>query len=100
MGESVISSDEYFIHVVPNSRCIGTPPPSWFQKEAMFVNYYRLIWRTKSSQNEVYSFRNEFAPMEANSSLYQIIPVYMGGNNENDVVASPEVVLIRLKRNT
>ena len=31
-----------------------------------------LTWRTKTSQNVVYSERNEFAPMGANSFLYKM----------------------------
>ena len=32
----------------------------------------------------------EFALMVANSCLYEMTPIYIGGNNENDIVASPE----------
>ena len=39
-----------------------------------------------------------FAPMSKNSFLYDMTPVYMGGNNENDRVASPESRAIHLKR--
>ena len=35
--------------------------------------------------------------MGANSFLYEKIPISMGGNNENDRVASPESVSIHLK---
>ena len=41
--------------------------------------------------------RKEFAPMGANSFPYEVIPIYMGGNNENDRVDSPESVPIHLK---
>ena len=36
--------------------------------------------------------------MGANSFLYEMTPVYMGGNNENDRVASPESLLIHLNQ--
>ena len=36
------------------------------------------------------------APMGAKSFLYEMTPFYMGGNNENNRVASPESVLIHL----
>ena len=32
----------------------------------------------------------------ANSFLYEMTPIYMGGNNENDEVASPESVTVTL----
>ena len=35
--------------------------------------------------------------MGANSSLYEMTPIYMEGNNENDRVTAPENVLIHLK---
>ena len=35
-------------------------------------------------------------PMGANSIIYQMTPIYMGGNNENDRVAPPESVPIHL----
>ena len=33
----------------------------------------------------------------ANSFLHEMTPIHMGGNNENDRVASPESVTIHLK---
>ena len=48
----------------------------------------------KSSQDGVYSKRKEFAPRGANSVLYEMTPISMGGNNVNDRVASPESVPI------
>ena len=44
------------------------------------------------SKNRVYSYRKEFAPI-----FYEMTQTYMGGNNENDRVASPEYVPIQLK---
>ena len=38
-----------------------------------------------------------FAQMGANSFLYEMTPIYMGGNNENDRVASLESVPIQHK---
>ena len=38
--------------------------------------------------------RKEFAPMGANSFLYEMTLIYMGGNNENGRAASPESVPI------
>ena len=35
--------------------------------------------------------------MGANSFFYEKTPIYMGGNNENDRVASPESIPIQLK---
>ena len=55
-----------------------------------------LTWITQSSQNEVYHYRKEFAPMGA-TFLYEMTPIYMQGNKENDGVASPEGVPIHLK---
>ena len=37
--------------------------------------------------------------MGANSFLYEMTPICIGGNNENDRVASPESVPIHLKEN-
>ena len=39
---------------------------------------------------------NEFAPLGANSFLYERTPICMGSNNYNDIVASPEDVPIHL----
>ena len=69
---------------------------SCFQRETKFLTSCLLTWRTKSALNEVYSERNEFAPLGANSFLEEMTTVYMGGNNENDRVASPESVPIHL----
>ena len=44
----------------------------------------------------VISQREEFATMRANSSLYEMTPISMGGNNENDRVTSAEGVPIHL----
>ena len=38
--------------------------------------------------------------MGANSFLYEMTPIIMGGNNENDRVASPESVPIHLNMAT
>ena len=57
---------------------------------------YLLTWRMKSSKNGIYSCRKEFALLGANSSLYEMIPIYMGCNNGNDRVAFPEYVPIHL----
>ena len=54
-------------------------------------------WRMKSSQIGVYSKRKEFAPMGANSSLYEMTQIYEGDNNENDILASPESVRTHIK---
>ena len=35
--------------------------------------------------------------MDANSFHYEMIPIYMGGNNENDRSSCPESVTIHLK---
>ena len=40
----------------------------------------------------------KFALMGANSVHYGITPIYMGGNNKNDRVASPESISIHLKQ--
>ena len=56
-----------------------------------------LTWRAKSSENGVYSYRNEFAPMGAISFLYEMTRINIGGHNKNDRVASPENVPIHLK---
>ena len=53
-----------------------------------------LSRRTKSLLNGLYSERKEFAP---NSFFYEMTPIYMESNNDNDRVASPENVLIHLK---
>ena len=45
----------------------------------------------------VYSYRKEFALMGANSFLHEMTPIYMGGNNENDRVASPESISSHLE---
>ena len=37
--------------------------------------------------------------MGANSFFYEMTPIYMGGNNENDRVASPESVPFHLNVN-
>ena len=37
--------------------------------------------------------------MAANSFLFEMVPIYMGGNNENDRVTSPESVSIHLNVN-
>ena len=37
--------------------------------------------------------------MAANSFLFEMVPIYMGGNNENDRVTSPESVSIYLNVN-
>ena len=47
-------------------------------------------------QNEVSSKRNELAPLGANSFLYEITLIIMEGNYENDGIACPENVHIRL----
>ena len=51
---------------------------------------YLLTWRMKSSQNGVYSLRKEFAAVGADSFLYEMTPVSIKANYENDRVASPE----------
>ena len=56
-----------------------------------------LTWRMKSSQNGGLLKRKEFALIGANSFLYEMTQLYIGGTNENDRVASPESVLIHLK---
>ena len=56
-----------------------------------------LTWMLKFSQNVVYSKRKESALMGGNSFLYEKNPIYMGSNNENDRVTSPESVPIQLK---
>ena len=43
---------------------------------------------------------NQFAPMGANSCLYEITPVYMGGEDVNYRVVSPESIPLHLKRTT
>ena len=43
-----------------------------------------ITWRMKSSQNGVNSSLGE------NSFLYEMTAIYMGGNSENDRVASPK----------
>ena len=58
---------------------------------------YLLTWMLKSSQNGIYSKRKESALVGENSYLYGKNPIYMGGNNENDRVTSPESVPIQLK---
>ena len=55
-----------------------------------------ITWRTKFSQNAVYSSREIYAPMGANSIHYEMTSNYIGDNNENDRVASPESVPIHL----
>ena len=68
-----------------------------FQRETILETSCLLTWRTKSSQNRVFSLRKEFAPMGANSFLQELTPNAEGGKNENDWVASPELVPIHLK---
>ena len=58
--------------------------PACFQREKFFVAACLLNWRTKSSQNRVYSQRNEFAPIGANAFLSEMTPIYIGDKNEND----------------
>ena len=38
------------------------------------------------------TLKGKIASMGANSLFYEMTPIYMGGNNENDRVASPESV--------
>ena len=68
----------------------------YFQRETNFVTSCLLTWKTKSSKNGVCSYK-EFAPMGVNSFLFEMISIYLGSNNENDRVASPESVPICLK---
>ena len=52
-----------------------------------------LLRRTKSSQKRGVLSKERIT----NPFIYKMTPIYMGGNNENDRVASPESVLIHLK---
>ena len=83
---------------------MGSPPSfsTMFSKGNNFLRQSvmcSLTWRTKSSQNGVFSLRKEFALVGANSFPYEMTPIHMGGNNENDRVASPESVPIHLNTN-
>ena len=40
---------------------------------------------------------NLFALIGANSFLYEMTPIYIRGNNENDRAASPEIINIHLE---
>ena len=77
---------------------MSTPPyfSTMFQRETIFTTSCLITCRTKSSKNRVYSLRKEFAPMGANSFLFEMTRIFMGGNNKNDKVASPESVPIHL----
>ena len=52
--------------------------------------------KMKSSQKWGQVLWEEFALVGANSCPYKMTPFYMGGNNDNDRVASPESVSIHL----
>ena len=52
-------------------------------------------WRTKSSQNRIYSLRICFDGSK--SFLYEFTPDEMGDKNESKKVASPESVPVYLK---
>ena len=58
-----------------------------------------LTWRTKSSPMGVtLKGKKNNAPMGGNLSfLYEMTPLYMRGNDENERVASPESVSSYLK---
>ena len=42
--------------------------------------------------------KQEFAPMGANSFLYEMTPISVGGNNENESVAYPESLSMHLTK--
>ena len=88
----------FTLRVMDFLRYLGTPL-SFFTKFSKGENcdFLLVAYRLKSSQNGVISYRNEFAPVGANSFLYEMTPIYMGGNYKNDKVASPESVPIYLK---
>ena len=73
---------------------MGTPASfsAMFSKGDNFMTSCLLPWRMKSSQTWVYSFMNEFALVGANSFLYEMTPIYIGGSNENDRVTFPEYI--------
>ena len=56
-----------------------------------------LTWRMKFSPKKSLLLKERICSDGANYFLYEVTPIYMGGNNENDRVASPESVSIHLK---
>ena len=77
---------------------VTSPPISTMcLKEDNFRDFLFAYLEDEAFPNGVKSKRKEFAPMGANSFRYEMTPIYMGGNNERDRVASPESVPIHLK---
>ena len=68
-----------------------------FNGRQFFATSCLLTYRSKSSQTGSTLKGKTYAPMWANPFLYKMTLIYMGDNNENDRVASPESVSIHLK---
>ena len=60
-----------------------------FRKGDNFYDFLFAYLEDEVFPDGVYSEREEFAPMGANSFLYELTPIYMGGNNENDKSCFP-----------
>ena len=68
-----------------------------FSKGNNFRNFLFAHLEGVVFPNRVYSYRKEFTSIEANSFLYEMTSVGMGGSNENDRIAFPDSVPIQLK---
>ena len=68
-----------------------------FSKGDNFRNFLFAHLEDVVFPNRFYSYRKEFTPIEANSVLYEMTSVGMGGSNENDRIALPDSVPIQLK---
>ena len=80
----------FFSEVLKGSICIRLQGFLLFlQREAAFVTSCLLSWPMQPFQKGVYSCGKEFAHMGANSFLYEMIPICMGSNKEDDRVVSP-----------
>ena len=77
---------------------MGTHPSfsTMFSKGEIFVTVCLPTFKMKSSQKWGQVLWEEFASVGANSCPYKMTPFYMGGNYDNDRVASPESVSIHL----
>ena len=71
--------------------------PAMFSKGDSFSNFRFAYLEDSFHKMESTLLRKKFAQMGANFFLYVVTSIFMGGNNENDRVASPESLPIYLK---
>ena len=77
----------------PGQKWYKGPSPSFPAMFSKGGNFHDFLFANLEKEDP---WRKEFAPMGEISFLYEVTLIYMGGNNENDRVISPENVHIYL----